>query len=406
MTTYLHNKRSVVLLAANILLLLPTTLPCQTRCEIPPSTQGFGTRQAWVAVDISHLTPNTAVDPDPTIRPKEIGCHPESRHEPDGRTSTWITDCRGMTTSDQHRAGKIAPDDFYASRGLGVPCLNNLREGVSFYRLPFLIFGRDEADSQGTLRFMEYRGRETWVWYKADTNSFYLLPDANGNYPLFGPFKGNPLIELRMAIRLHRERTLPGVTASAVSHYFYSTHKKPPETPPPSSVQETMRNYTPEMAWRQQWSLWNSSQTTVRLTNDAGRILYYLSKEGALEVEEQQEGGIYAYELRGIWHKLEPGQSVEQRAIFNPGVNLSLSECARRREQAQSFATKRARSAGSPLDPASIYFPCQMTAPTRHVVVFVNTEPVFHDEIPIEITYTPPLRETLPPDAPAVVPAH
>ncbi|MBZ5530662.1 MAG: hypothetical protein LAO20_04455 [Acidobacteriia bacterium] len=405
MHTYLRKKRIVVLFSINILilLLLPPPSQCQNTC-LGPATEGFGTREAWVAVDISRLTPNTAVDPDPTVRPKEIGCHPESSKIGD-RTTTLIVDCRSMTTRDQHLAGKITPDDFYSSRA-GLHCRNDLRPGVSFYRLPYLIFGRDEADSQGTLRFRRYGIRETWVWYKADISSFYLLASYMNSYDLLlGPFKGDPLVELRKAIRPHRERTLPGVAASAVSHYFYDARKRPPETPPPSPVPPTT-NLTPDMIWEREWSLWNSSNTTVRLTNNTGRVLYYLSNEGALVVEETKtEGGIYAYALGGTWRKLEPGQSVEGQ-IFNMGANLSLSECARGREAAQRFATKKVRTAGSSVEPATSDFPCQMTALKRHVVAFVNTEPVFHDEIPIEITYTPPLRETLPPDAPAVVPAQ
>ena len=42
-----------------------------------------------IGVDISRLTPNTAVDPDPTIRPKQVGCHSENT-EIDGRTVTWM----------------------------------------------------------------------------------------------------------------------------------------------------------------------------------------------------------------------------------------------------------------------------------------------------------------------------
>src|SRR5262249_44191994 len=380
MRRYTFIRVRGILFTISIFLVIPTHLHCQNAC-LGPETEGFGTREAWVAVDISKLTPNTAVDPEPTIRQKEIGCHP------------WTADCHQMTTRDQRLAGKVTLDDFYSSPA-GVLCRDHLREGVSFYRLPFLVFGRDEVDSQGTLRFTRYATHETWVWYKADTNSFYLHQNY-GLDPLYGPFKGNPLIELRKAIRPYREQPLTGVTAAVVSHFFGDAHKKPAEAPPPESAQEMGRNYTPYNWWAERWIGWNSSQTTVRLTNNTGRVLYYSGSE-----EKQTEGGIYAYGIYayrpwGDRHKLESGQSVEWQ-IYNSGVRLPLSQCVRDKEYAESVATTLAQRL--PTSTWHALNPCQ-TAPTRHIVVFVNADPALYDDMPIDITYTPPLRETLPPNA-------
>jgi len=393
MRRYTFIRVRGILFTISIFLVIPTHLHCQNAC-LGPETEGFGTREAYVAVDISKLTPNTAVDPEPTIRPTQVGCHPESM-DINGRTVTWIADCHEMTTLDQRRAGKTTPDDFYSSRA-GVFCREYLAAGVSFYRLPFLIFGRDAVDSQGTVRFMRYALRGTWVWYKADTNSFYLYP-SYGLGPLYGPFKGEPLTELRKAIRPYRQLPLPGVTASVVSHFFGDAHKKPAETPPPESAQDMGRNYTPDMAWAERWVRWNSSQTTVRLTNNTGRVLYYSGSE-----EKKTEGGIYAYGPWGDRYKLESGQSVEWQ-IYNSGVRLPLSQCVRDKEYAESVAPTLAQR----LATRTWYAlnPCQ-TAPTRHIVVFVNADPALYDDMPIDITYTPPLRETLPPNAATSTECH
>jgi hypothetical protein len=359
-------------LASTLLLLCPAGMDGQTRRDLAPDVQGFGTQEAPLTVDLSKLTTNTALDSTPTTSwPIRMNCDARERH--DGP-------CHYMNTDDQRRMGKVTPRDLYPPYVSDYRRRELLREGFTFFRFPHVLIGREQplASPPHPVRFVWYNspGADNTlaggiaVWYRREADSFYIWsPYTGGVDVMFGPFKGHPLVQLRKAIKPRHKRTMSGVNITIVSHqWVHPTMPRPSENPPPESP--VIRNYSELGSWMDAWRQYGRARVDVRLTNNTERALYYVSGASGFWTIENlpMMDGLTPWHLpplpaESTWARLEPGQWVEAH-IEVKGVGP------------RKYLEHRSRA----------------IAP-QQFVAFVNTEPVFWDEIPIEISVLPPFRD-------------
>ena len=184
------------------------------------------------------------------------------------------------------------------------------RGGVAHYCLPFAALGYELSTGDNPEGgFVPVGNRDVEVFYEKSRNVFYFFGGLTYFNEAVGPFTGNPLIEIPKAVKPRKSRrSFPDIESRIISQRWLYPNEADAKVPRDDNYDFVGGRMSGRQIERTRLETFF---TTIRLTNNGGKDLYYL-------------GGTLAPSSRYP----TPGKSAPVLAINPTGRLLSKSVAA------------------------------------------------------------------------------